>query len=500
MSLWLVLSGFTKSEIDSLKKAMLIERNEARQIELRLKLTEAYIDAGQFDRAYNLGMQQVQLYDSLDNRLPLASIYFLIGHNYRRTGDTEKAKEYFLKCISIAQKNDFTETLGNAYAGLGGAYLQNLTNVDSAFFYTEKSLSIFSADSSLNSSIPSNNMGYLLILNKEYSEALGFLNHALDHSVRHNRYNVQATVANNLAKVYLALGNLSKAKYNNMQSRAICEKHDLPYTMEQTYLLGAKIYEADGDFKRAYEEHQLAFQIHDSIFNNIETVDYINELEKQFEEERNRNLNLKNEQKIKELELAEAKKNRYLVLLVSILLVISVLVVFVVYRFKTRNKLLKQQIEIDAIKQTKLVKETTQKESRIKDYSLLNLENTLFVEELDKKLKDLQKQIGASNENMIALKRLTTNYKSANKSKKFLHEEMDEYNRQFFVKLRESYPSLSKTELNLAVFIRLKLSSKEISAFMNVEPKTINVYKYRMKQKMGVAKGDSLEKFLEERS
>jgi DNA-binding CsgD family transcriptional regulator len=119
------------------------------------------------------------------------------------------------------------------------------------------------------------------------------------------------------------------------------------------------------------------------------------------------------------------------------------------------------------------------------------------VQELDKKLKELQKQVGVGSEQMTSVRRLITNYKSANKSKKFLHEEMDEYNRQFFVALRENYPSLSKTELNLAVFLRLKLSSKEISAFMNVEPKTINVYKYRMKQKMGLPKGVSVEEFLE---
>ncbi|WP_068599285.1 helix-turn-helix transcriptional regulator [Vaginella massiliensis] len=66
----------------------------------------------------------------------------------------------------------------------------------------------------------------------------------------------------------------------------------------------------------------------------------------------------------------------------------------------------------------------------------------------------------------------------------------------FYKRLLEKYPNLTKNELRLCAFLRLNFSSKEISAITQQSPHSIVVARSRLRKKIGLDESQSLTNFL----
>jgi DNA-binding CsgD family transcriptional regulator len=66
----------------------------------------------------------------------------------------------------------------------------------------------------------------------------------------------------------------------------------------------------------------------------------------------------------------------------------------------------------------------------------------------------------------------------------------------FDKKLMAIYADISEKELRMASFIKMKLSTKEIAAMLNVLPDSVLKSKYRLKKKLGLNREMDLYQFL----
>ncbi len=66
----------------------------------------------------------------------------------------------------------------------------------------------------------------------------------------------------------------------------------------------------------------------------------------------------------------------------------------------------------------------------------------------------------------------------------------------FFTKLREEYPKLTVREQKVCALLRLNLNTKDIANLTNLEPRTIEVYRYNIRKKLELRSGDNLAEFL----
>lgn len=66
----------------------------------------------------------------------------------------------------------------------------------------------------------------------------------------------------------------------------------------------------------------------------------------------------------------------------------------------------------------------------------------------------------------------------------------------FFKKLKDAYPRLSKNEVRLCAYAYVGMSSKEIAQIMSVRPETVNTSRYRLRKKMQLPSTLSLEEHL----
>jgi DNA-binding CsgD family transcriptional regulator len=62
--------------------------------------------------------------------------------------------------------------------------------------------------------------------------------------------------------------------------------------------------------------------------------------------------------------------------------------------------------------------------------------------------------------------------------------------------LAERYPMLSEAERKVCSLIRINLSTKEIGTVMNVSPRTVETYRFRIRNKLGLARNNNLGTFL----
>ena len=66
----------------------------------------------------------------------------------------------------------------------------------------------------------------------------------------------------------------------------------------------------------------------------------------------------------------------------------------------------------------------------------------------------------------------------------------------FIRNLSMDFPKLTTREIKVCALLRLNMLSKEVAGLMNVEPATVEIYRYRIRRKLGLRKGENLVKFL----
>jgi hypothetical protein len=72
----------------------------------------------------------------------------------------------------------------------------------------------------------------------------------------------------------------------------------------------------------------------------------------------------------------------------------------------------------------------------------------------------------------------------------------DEVHNNYLTTLKTKFPQLSNTDLKLCAYLRLNLSSKEIAQLLNISLKGVEVSRYRLRKKLGLATEVNLHDFL----
>ena len=78
----------------------------------------------------------------------------------------------------------------------------------------------------------------------------------------------------------------------------------------------------------------------------------------------------------------------------------------------------------------------------------------------------------------------------------YFYSQAESLHEDFNAKLSENFPHLTQQEKRLATLLRLGFSSKYIATLMNITPKSVEISRYRLRQKLGLGKGDNLVNFI----
>ena len=131
-----------------------------------------------------------------------------------------------------------------------------------------------------------------------------------------------------------------------------------------------------------------------------------------------------------------------------------------------------------------LIKKLEEKNKELTNKSLQILQTSEMLESTHKELIGLKLDHQNNNSKRI-LSRIIIDLKKG--SQVFNKEEFEklylEIDGDFYKRLLEKFPDLSKNELRLCAFLRLNLSSKEIASITQKSPQTITVARHRLRKK-----------------
>ncbi|OFY54555.1 MAG: hypothetical protein A2Y87_05345 [Bacteroidetes bacterium RBG_13_46_8] len=77
-----------------------------------------------------------------------------------------------------------------------------------------------------------------------------------------------------------------------------------------------------------------------------------------------------------------------------------------------------------------------------------------------------------------------------------IEPQLDKVYNNFVTRLKEKHPDLTLSEIKIAAYVRMNLSTKEISEFMHKTGRAVENDRYRLRKKIGLDSNDSLQHYL----
>jgi len=265
-------------QYESLAKAQNKTSNLAR-IYLNLSLANYYL--GRYDENLKYGLKSLALYDSLDNKMMVGTMYGELGYQMKLR-NLLKAAEYMRHGISILERVNMPGPLAKIYDNYG--VLKEMGNqLDSANFYYRKALSI---KKELNDSVgipySLNNICMVFMLKHNYDSALFYLNKSTKIRQLNNDNVGLSENYGYYGQIYFLIGSYDKAIESLNKSLDLAKKFNFTSLEKSVYSDLSEIYEKVNDYKNALYYQKLHKQLADSLIN-VETNKAVANLQVQFE-------------------------------------------------------------------------------------------------------------------------------------------------------------------------------------------------------------------------
>lgn len=141
-----------------------------------------------------------------------------------------------------------------------------------------------------------------------------------------------------------------------------------------------------------------------------------------------------------------------------------------------------------------------QKRQEVMNVALSIVEQKEFLESLNEKVRLLAKTDDPKDKEKLiaelgsAIKQRLSYDRDVDSQ--YFYAQAESLHEDFNSKLSENFPNLTQQEKRLATLLRLGFSSKYIATLMNITPKSVEISRYRLRQKLGLSRGDNLVNYI----
>jgi DNA-binding CsgD family transcriptional regulator len=260
-----------------------------------------------------------------------------------------------------------------------------------------------------------------------------------------------------------------------------------------------ELYELNNDSKNALRYLKKYDTIKDSLrsilqknkFNVIQSEFNYNELFSKLEARNAQLLVSKAEQK-------RARDKTYFTF--GLLGLLGVFFTFSFYKEKKLNNIKREGLmarqEVLSVKQKALDNQVKFKNNQITDFAIHISEKNDLLENIKKKLKGV-KVINDAHKSVVQdTIHFINNDIDQNKEKIQLYQQVNETNDSFRAKIDQMYSNLNEKEKKVATMLRLGQTSKQIALQLGISAASVDNYRYNLRKKMDIPKGESLKNFI----
>lgn len=454
---------------------------------------------GKYPEAMEHLLAALEIYRKYNKPVYIFNVLNNIGSVHEKQGSMDKALDYYEQSLALAHET------GDKYY-----LLAPLTNTASMYATTgnfEKALELFKEALQLAKDINDNvriadyylELGKLMQKNNRLKEALGNYRQALE---------IADKTGNSPAKIsaLLGLSELSADSKNYLETEKYATQaltlsnqiNALPEISEAyrlLYIASGKT----GKYESALEFQRYWITIKDSIFSiaktrAIEELEIKHQVKAQIEE----NERLKSEAASLQ-EILDQRKRVSILLSIGLILLAGV-ILLLIKQVKNHKKLQLQEEAIHRQKTDNLKEKIEFQKRELVSKSMYITEKNTSLERIIEQLEEISIRPNDDTTKQIRLKEIIRELKFELRNQNHWEEFETHFNAVhpgFYKNLNERYPELTVNDRKLSAFLKLKLSTKNISSITGQSIKSIEVARSRLRKKMNLTSEDNFLDVLE---
>lgn len=165
---------------------------------------------------------------------------------------------------------------------------------------------------------------------------------------------------------------------------------------------------------------------------------------------------------------------------------------------RIRQEQLELEKEIERLKSDKLQIKILAKDKELVNNSLQVVKKNKTLNGIISKLKEIDTTIldDSTKSEFSKLHRSIVKEVKTDKSWNDLEKHIKNVHFEFLKRLKEKFPTISPRELDLATYLLMNMSTKEIAEIMNISGGGVELARYRLRKKLGLNKKENLIGFL----
>lgn len=455
-----------------------------------INLGDEYAKTGRTELAAETELQAIKLKETSRDYRKLAFYYQKLGELFIDR-DNAKWEAYAMKALELTRNKEFTTSYATiaVYNDLGAIWRIKDDYQKAAAYYDTMYQIAVEVGSKKGIATATSERALLLFDMKQYNEALPLAQKAYS-IIQDTDDNYQiAYEATLISRILLKLNRPEEAISLLHKAQKTAESADLlPEILEaKKYLTQA--YLQLGNYKEAFGFQSQWIILKDSIDGN-EVRNTLNDLETRYETAKKQQLI----DRLNEKNLEHEKRNKLFIGLLFTSFIVLILLVFIIW---LRNKTLRQN-HILHLKEQEISK--LENQNLVNDLDYKSRELTAAAVHLMNKnevLSDLRDKIASSGMQDLhgVIRQIDLNLNLDHDWQNFL-KHFEVVYPDFFRKLKDQYPLLTPNEERLCAYLRINMSTKEISQMLNVTIAAVDKSRNRLRKKMDLDPEVKLNEFL----
>ncbi|MEM7085627.1 MAG: LuxR C-terminal-related transcriptional regulator [Bacteroidota bacterium] len=483
-----------------LRKAPINEVSQNYLVQNYSDLSLIYFNIEEYDNAIKSAKQALQRAKPIESKHHIADIYNTLASAYAKKEELALAEVYMDSSAQTFKEIDFAAGLVRVYSDKGqllikeGKYSSAKTeflealslsrSLDNAHFLTSNYLDLTTAYFKNNE----------ITIARRYLDSAETLSLQLNIPLFTNRVAIAKSKLLALENDYMEAIRILKENATYMRSENLRE------SVRDVYDELYQLYKNVGDVENSFLYYQKYSMLKDSLKQELQNSK-LNVLRV----EHNYNqvvADLENSET--QLQLAnEAQKrvthrNYYLGGLAALIVLFSLFMFFRQRKLSSvRRAVLESKQEVLKVKQEALDNQVRFKNKQITDFAIHISEKNELLENIKSKLKSIKVTNDTYKEMVKDTMHYINNDIEQNKEKIQLYKQVNETNDSFRAKIDQLYQNLSDKEKKVATMLRLGQTSKQIALQLNISAASVDNYRYTLRKKMNIPKGESLKMFIQ---
>lgn len=463
--------------VDYSKQALEIAKHDGNKKLIANSYTEIasyLIFIGSYDESIMYFIEALKIGEELDDNTILFPIYHNIGVLKDRLQQFDEALEFFFKALAILDKNvdnkDFTileNQYPTLYNNIGNIY-ETKSDYKAAKDYYLKAYNLAKGKNIEVFGTICNNLGKLGIEMSDYENAYKYLTESLEfRSSRNDQHGIAKTYIF-MALYFKETKQFDKAAEYANKALTIGREINVMLVKQNAVSLLSEIFYEKKDFKKSLDFFRQFKEYNDSLLNDKNYGD-IAKLQLQYEHEIEKKENQVTQQRI---------RFRFIIILSSLILGLIIITLLFVL---SRSRIKRIRIENE-----KLENEMNLKNKELTTNVMYLLKKNELIDNITQRLLGFKSKLPEENKQL--LQKIIFDLQSITEKEVWEEFEMRFQNvhEDFYKNLKQKFPDLTPSEIKLAAFLRLNMTTKDIASITGQNINTLETARYRLRKKLGI--------------